>query len=214
MGIKNAMVRMADKAGNAVAKVSALSSAQLDEIERKREAYLSEKPDPSDPQAIELTNRLLATAGVEIHGAYLPQLRDVYCPVEASVEYPDSFDALHNIRHMNITKWIVDPKEDSLEKLINVYDVLADEDCNIALVFNRTSSTTNVYLAVRDQRSPARFNPLPSGTSSILSRRRVECPDREKRQVHDPDHREGARRHCAAQQERGLHHSAARHSHP
>lgn len=150
MGIKNAMVRMADKAGNAVAKVSALSSTQLDEIERKREAYLSEKPDPSDPQAIELTNRLLATAGVEIHGAYLPQLRDVYCPVEASVEYPDSFDALHNIRHMNITKWIVDPKEDSLEKLINVYDVLADEDCNIALVFNRTSSTTNVYLAVVD----------------------------------------------------------------
>ena len=150
MGIKNAMVRMADKAGNAVAKVSALSSAQLDEIERKREAYLSEKPDPSDPQAIELTNRLLATAGVEIHGAYLPQLRDVYCPVEASVEFPDSFDALHNIRHMNITKWIVDPKEDSLEKLINVYDVLADEDCNIALVFNRTSSTTNVYLAVVD----------------------------------------------------------------
>ena len=64
MGIKNAMVRMADKAGNAVAKVSALSSAQLDEIERKREAYLSEKPDPSDPQAIELTNRLLATAGL------------------------------------------------------------------------------------------------------------------------------------------------------
>ena len=123
---------------------------RLDEIERKREAYLSEKPDPSDPQAIELTNRLLATAGVEIHGAYLPQLRDVYCPVEASVEYPDSFDALHNIRHMNITKWIVDPKEDSLEKLINVYDVLADEDCNIALVFNRTSSTTNVYLAVVD----------------------------------------------------------------
>lgn len=150
MGIKNAMVRMADKAGNAVAKVSALSSTQLDEIERKREAYLSEKPDPSDPQAIELTNRLLATAGVEIHGAYLPQLRDVYCPVEASVEYPDSFDALHNIRHMNITKWIVDPKEDSLEKLINVYDVLADEDCNIALVFNRTSSTTNVYLAIVD----------------------------------------------------------------
>lgn len=51
---------------------------------------------------------------------------------------------------MNVTKWIVDPKEDSLEKLVNVYDVLADEDCNIALVFNRTSSTTNVYLAVVD----------------------------------------------------------------
>lgn len=65
MGIKNAVLRVADKAGNAVAKVSSLSSAQLDEIERKRESYLSEKPDPSDPQAVELTNRLLATAGVE-----------------------------------------------------------------------------------------------------------------------------------------------------
>ncbi|WP_286027458.1 ATP-binding protein [Bifidobacterium ruminantium] len=150
MGIKNAVLRVADKAGNAVAKVSSLSSAQLDEIERKRESYLSEKPDPSDPQAVELTNRLLATAGVEIHGAYLSQLRDVYCPVDPTVEYPDGFDEAHNIRFMNVTKWIVDPKEDSLEKLVNVYDVLADEDCNIALVFNRTSSTTNVYLAVVD----------------------------------------------------------------
>ena len=150
MGIKNAVLRVANKAGNAVAKVSSLSSAQLDEIERKRESYLSEKPDPSDPQAVELTNRLLATAGVEIHGAYLSQLRDVYCPVDPTVEYPDGFDEAHNIRFMNVTKWIVDPKEDSLEKLVNVYDVLADEDCNIALVFNRTSSTTNVYLAVVD----------------------------------------------------------------
>lgn len=70
--------------------------------------------------------------------------------MDPTVEYPDGFDEAHNIRFMNVTKWIVDPKEDSLEKLVNVYDVLADEDCNIALVFNRTSSTTNVYLAVVD----------------------------------------------------------------
>ena len=44
MGIKNAVLRVANKAGNAVAKVSSLSSAQLDEIERKRESYLSENP--------------------------------------------------------------------------------------------------------------------------------------------------------------------------
>lgn len=150
MGIKNAIMRAADKAGNAVSKVSALSSAQLEEIDAKRKAYLSEKPAPDDDAAVELTNRLLATAAVEIHNAYLPQLRDVYWPVDPSVEYPEGFDADYNIRFMNITKWIVDPDEDSLEKLVNVYDVLSDDDCNIALVFNRTCVSTNVYLAVVD----------------------------------------------------------------
>lgn len=150
MGIKSAIVHAADKAGNAIAKVSSLSSEQLEQVEEKRDAYLSQKPDPTDAAATELTNRLLATAAVEIHGAYLSQLRNVYCPVDPSVEYPDGFNDEFNIRYMDIAKWVVDPNEDSLEKLVNVYDVLADEDCNIALVFNRTSTSTNVYLAVVD----------------------------------------------------------------
>lgn len=150
MGIKSAIVHAADKAGNAVAKVSSLSSEQLEQVEKKREAYLSQKPDPTDATATELTNRLLATAAVEIHGAYLSQLRNVYCPVNPAVEYPDGFNDEFNIRYMDIAKWVVDPNEDSLEKLVNVYDVLADEACNIALVFNRTSTSTNVYLAVVD----------------------------------------------------------------
>lgn len=148
MGIKNAIMRAADKAGNAVATVSVLSSSQLDEVNKKRTAYLSEKPNPADEQAVELTNRLLATAAVELHNAYLPQLRNVYAPIDPSIEYPTGFNADNNIRFMNITKWIVDPNEDSLEKLVNVYDVLSDEDCNIALVFNRTSVSTEVFLAV------------------------------------------------------------------
>ena len=150
MGIKSAIIHAADKAGNAVAKVSSLSSEQLKQVEEKRDSYLSQKPDPTDATATELTNRLLATAAVEIHGAYLSQLRNVYCPVDPAVEYPDGFNDEFNIRYMDITKWVVDPNEDSLEKLVNVYDVLADEDCNIALVFNRTSMSTNVYLAVVD----------------------------------------------------------------
>lgn len=150
MGIKSAIVHAADKAGNAIAKVSSLSSEQLEQVEEKRAAYLSQKPDPTDATATELTNRLLATAAVEIHGAYLSQLRNVYCPVDPSVEYPDGFNDEFNIRYMDIAKWVVDPNEDSLEKLVNVYDVLADEDCNIALVFNRTSTSTHVYLAVVD----------------------------------------------------------------
>lgn len=148
MGIKNAIVRAADKAGNAVATVSVLSSSQLDEVDKKRTAYLSEKPNPADEQAVELTNRLLATAAVELHNAYLPQLRNVYAPIDPSIEYPTGFNGDNNIRFMNITKWIVDPSEDSLEKLVNVYDVLSDEDCNIALAFHRTSASTEVFLAV------------------------------------------------------------------
>lgn len=148
MGIKNAIVRAADKAGNAVATVSVLSSSQLDEVDKKRTAYLSEKPNPADEQAVELTNRLLATAAVELHNAYLPQLRNVYAPIDPSIEYPTGFNAGNNIRFMNITKWIVDPSEDSLEKLVNVYDVLSDEDCNIALAFHRTGASTEVFLAV------------------------------------------------------------------
>lgn len=52
MGIKNAIMRAADKAGNAVAAVSVLSSSQLDEVDKKRTAYLSEKPNPADEQAV------------------------------------------------------------------------------------------------------------------------------------------------------------------
>lgn len=148
MGIKNAIMRAADKAGNAIATVSVLSSSQLDEVDKKRTAYLSEKPNPADEQAVELTNRLLATAAVELHNAYLPQLRNVCAPIDPSIEYPMGFNADNNIRFMNITKWIVDPNEDSLEKLVNVYDVLSDEECNIALIFNRTSASTEVFLAV------------------------------------------------------------------
>lgn len=148
MGIKKAIMRAADKAGNAVATISVLSSSQLDEVDKKRTVYLSEKPNPEDEQAVELTNRLLATAAVELHNAYLPQLRNVYAPIDPSIEYPTGFNAGNNIRFMNITKWIVDPNEDSLEKLVNVYDVLSDEDCNIALAFHRTSASTEVFLAV------------------------------------------------------------------
>ena len=75
-------------------------------------------------------------------------LKDLYLPVEKDAEYESPFDVLHNIRYIDITKWVTDTKENSLEKLVNVYAVLSNEDCNIALVFNRTRHSTNVYLAV------------------------------------------------------------------
>ena len=148
MGVKNVIKKIGDKAGSRVAKLSELSSYQVEEIQLQREEYLLEEPDPTDKAAIKRTERMLAASSIEIYNAYLPQIKDLYLPVEKDAEYDCSFDVLHNIRYIDITKWVTDTKENSLEKLVNVYAVLSNEDCNIALVFNRTKLTTNVYLAV------------------------------------------------------------------
>lgn len=150
MGIKNLVKKAAGKAGNAVSKLSSLSPDQLEKIEDAREKYLGAMPSADDPAASELTSRLIAAAGVEIYSAYLPQIDKVYVPAESTTEYGRSFDTAHNERFINITKWVSDPEENSLEKLVNVYDVLSNERCNIALVFHRTRDTAQVYLGVID----------------------------------------------------------------
>ncbi|MCD7740786.1 MAG: DUF87 domain-containing protein [Ruminococcus sp.] len=148
MGIKNTVTKIANKAGDRVAKLSALSPEQIEQVQRQREDYLLEKPNPNDELAIDTTQRMMAASSVEIYNAYLSQIKELYLPIEKNSEYPEAFNPNYNIRYFNITKWVQDKKENSLEKLVNVYAVLSDEDCNIALVFNRTQKRTNVYLAV------------------------------------------------------------------
>lgn len=150
MGIKSLVKKAAGKAGNAVSKLSSLSPDQLEKIEDAREKYLGAMPSVDDPVANELTSRLIAAAGVEIYSAYLPQIDKAYVPAESATEYGRPFDAAHNERFINITKWVSDPEENSLEKLVNVYDVLSNERCNIALVFHRTRDVVQVYLGVID----------------------------------------------------------------
>lgn len=148
MGIKNVVKKIGGKAGDKVAKLSALSPAQVENVQLLREKYLLEMPNPNDPTAREQTERLMAASSVEIFNAYLPQIKDLYLPIENNAEYGKAFDDGHNIRYINITKWVTDKKENNLEKLVNVYAVLSNEDCNIALVFDRKQNVTNVYLAV------------------------------------------------------------------
>ena len=145
MGIKNIINKAGAKAADKVAKLSALSPEQIKQVEEQREKYLADQPNISDE---ELTNRLLASCGVEIFNSYLEQIKELYVPIENKVEFGTDFQESYNIRYFNITKWVVDKKENSLEKLVNVYEVLSNEDCNIALVFNRTETNTEVYLAV------------------------------------------------------------------
>lgn len=148
MGIKNVVKKIGDRAGNRVAKLSALSSEQVAEVQHKREEYLLEKPNPSDEVALATTWRMMAASSIEIFNSYLPQIKELYLPVKKDEEYEEIFNPEYNIRYFNITKWVTDKKENNLEKLVNVYAVLSNEECNIALVFNRTQKGTNVYLAV------------------------------------------------------------------
>ncbi|MBP3898969.1 MAG: hypothetical protein J6D57_14200 [Mogibacterium sp.] len=149
MGINSLIKKAGGKAANTVNKLAALSPDQIAHVEEQREVYLSQMPDPGDEAAEELTARLLALCGVEIYNAYLSDLSDLYVPVKRELELDgEQLDVAHNIRYFNITKWVTDKKENSLEKLVNVYQVLSNEPCNIALVFNRTCTGTNVYLAV------------------------------------------------------------------
>lgn len=153
MGIKNWVAKAGNRAADKVARLAVLSPEQLKDIELRRTQYLSQMPSADDTAADELTKRLLAASSVEIYHAYLSKIQDFYVPLENKIEYADTFSAVHNIRYLNITKWVTDQKENSLEKLVNVYEVLSNEECNIALVFHRTCEATEVYLAVTNTKN-------------------------------------------------------------
>ena len=158
MGVKNWLTKKAQKASDKIAKLSALSPEQLEQIENNKERYYALLKEADPAGAVDLTEKLIAASAVEIFNAYLPQLSELYVPVKKEIvakeinddiEFTEEiFSPNYNIRYFNITKWVTDKEENSLEKLINVYGVLSNEDCNIALIFHRTIDNTQVFLAV------------------------------------------------------------------
>ena len=148
MGIKNLISKAGGKAADKVAKLAVLSPEQLKEVSANREKYLLQMPEMEGDAVEELTSRLIAASSTEIFNLYLSQLEDYYVPVKKDYEFDSAFSSINNIRYFNITKWVTDRKENNIEKLVNVYEVLSNEECNIALIFNRKIDKTNVYLAV------------------------------------------------------------------
>ena len=148
MGIKNFLVRKSIKAADTISKLSTLSPKQLEDLYYRKEVYLSKMPSSDNEAAEEFTRRLLAAESIEIYNEYLRHLKDYYVPLQRDIEYDGEFRTPYNIRYFNITKWVNDKRENSLEKLVNVYEVLSNEECNIALVFHRSMEATSVYLAV------------------------------------------------------------------
>ena len=86
MGIKRMIKRAGGKAADAVARLSVLSPEQLQEMQQRREAYLTQMPSMDDAAAEELTRRLLAANSIEIYNEYLRHLKDYYVPVKKDAE--------------------------------------------------------------------------------------------------------------------------------
>ena len=137
------LVKVADKGGNLIAKASGLTSAQLEKIEKLRENYLSEKPE-FDEEGIK---RLLGTYSIEAYEAYLPLISSLYHPMALNRDN-DEMAVNNRIRYFEITKWVSDPTEDNVDKLTNMYQVLSEEDCNVALIYHRDKKRCKAYFAV------------------------------------------------------------------
>ena len=148
--VKAKAIKTAEKGADTLAKLSKLSPGQIENLQAKRDDYLTEKPSSDDEAASEHTSRLMAATSVEVFNSYLNQIKDLYVPEELLEVEKLNEQNSERIKYFDITRWVTDKKENSLEKLVNVYQVLDNEDCNIALVFQRTKEKCSVYLGVRN----------------------------------------------------------------
>lgn len=149
MGIvKNWAVKKIKSAADAEAALSSLAPKQVKDIDEKKQRYLETLNEKND-RGYEISSHFLNSAGIEIFNSYLPKITEVYTPIEYKDEERREFSSDNRIRFFKINKWVTDKEENSLEKLINVYAVIANEkNCNIALVFHRMTEKTDVYIAV------------------------------------------------------------------
>ena len=99
----------------------------------------------ADNSANLFEQRALGTIGVEIYRSYLPVISQRYCAVD---NCRDDYYINNGIAYFVINKWVQDSEEKSIDKLINVYQTLSDEPCNVALIYDRDSDKCTVTLAV------------------------------------------------------------------
>lgn len=161
--------QVAKKTADGIAVTSVLSPKQLEVVEAKRMTYLAEKPDMDSEDVQELIKKNLGAVGIEVFQAYLEQLKNVYQPMDTAIE---NFDELNRIRYFDITKWVTDAEEKNLDKLVNVYQVLREEECNIALIYHRTKDKCEVTLSVvntdMEQPDPSKVNTYNARITSAI----------------------------------------------
>ncbi len=161
---------VAKRAADGIASTSALSPKQMELVAKKRAEYLSQKPDMSGEDVQKVIRDNLGAVGIEVYQAYLEQLKSLYSPIDTAIE---NFDELNRIRFFDVTKWVIDSEEQNLDKLVNVYQVLSEEDCNIALIYHRTKEKCEVTIGVVNtdmgQADPSKVITFDSRLQSAIS---------------------------------------------
>ena len=160
---------VAVKTADGVATASVLSPKQLQQIDAKRTAYLTEKPDMNSDEIQELIRKNLGAVGIEVYQAYLEQLKVAYKPMDIAIE---NFDSLNRIRYFDITKWVTDPTEKNIDKLVNVYQVLSEGKLQYCTYIPPNSNLLQVTMAVintdMDQSDPAKANTFIARLSGAI----------------------------------------------
>lgn len=141
--VKNKIGKLADRGANMIATASSMSTEQLEAVEKQRQAFMNEKPE-TEPEGIK---RLLGAYAIEAFEAYLPQIETLYEPIPVKMSKDNRY-IKNRVTFFEITKWVSDPSEDNVEKLINVYQVVSGEDCNVALIYNRKKDACRVFFGV------------------------------------------------------------------
>lgn len=113
---------------------------QLNAIKGEKEKYLSAEHVTENKDLVALERNLLATRCSVFH-SYLPHVNSCYEPPKEDSRAQDeealSTEANNRITWFDITKWVSEPQENSIEKLSNVYQSLCNEQCAAALIYRR-----------------------------------------------------------------------------
>lgn len=145
----NAVKTGIGKAADSLAACSGLSPEQKQELERQRKSYLEARS--NDRRAGEdAVSKCLGAIQLEVNQAHLLRLSSFYRP---DVWEEDAALLENRICFFDVTKWVVDSTEKNLDKLVNVYQVLSDEDCTIALIYTRRTTGCTVTMAVKNRAS-------------------------------------------------------------
>lgn len=126
-------------------KMSSITKDQVKEIEEKREEYYAKLDSIEDiEEADSVARTKMNEYAMDIYRAYLSEMSVKYLPIRSNEKISDE----DRIRFFDITKWVVDSDEKDIDKLINVYQVLSQQECNIALIYRRNCDECRVTLAV------------------------------------------------------------------
>lgn len=126
-------------------KMSSITKDQVKEIEEKREEYYAKLDSIEDiEEADSVARTKMNEYAMDIYRAYLCEMSVKYLPIRSNAEISDE----DRIRFFDITKWVIDSDEKDIDKLISVYQVLSQQECNIALIYRRNCDECRVTLAV------------------------------------------------------------------